>query len=41
MEFDTRWVTAPLMAILAIFVGDVSPWVVGLVFVCAFRVYFK
>ena len=37
-DFDTRWVTVPVLAVLALVVGDANPWVVALACVAGFPV---
>jgi hypothetical protein len=40
-KLDTRWIVVPVVAILALTVGGVSPWVVALVCASTFRIYVR
>lgn len=40
-KLDIRWVTVPVVSILALAVGGVSPWVVALVWVATFHVLMR
>ena len=40
-EFDTRWVTIPILAILALTIGDANPWTVALAVTSGFGFYLK
>lgn len=40
-EFDTRWVTVPVLAVLALTIGDANPWTVALAVVAEFRFYIR
>jgi hypothetical protein len=40
-DVDTRWVSLPIMSFLAYTIGDVSLWIIVLVFIGSFKIYVK
>jgi hypothetical protein len=40
-KFDTRWISVPILVVLALTIGGANPWVVALVFLGVFPIRFK
>jgi len=38
-EFDIRWITVPVLTVLALTVGDANPWIVALAIFSGLRIY--